>query len=83
MGGGVGLWVERALTKAVVWRKGCFHADSAAGSRFADRLLTVVASCRQQGRPLLALLVAVVKAALRGSPPPSLLRVSTRIAATR
>jgi hypothetical protein len=27
--------------------------DSGAGGRFAERLLTVVTSCRQQGRPLL------------------------------
>jgi transposase len=64
---------ERALRPAVLWRKGSFGSDSEAGSRFAERLLTVVASCRQQGRPLLAFLVAAVEAALRGSPPPSLL----------
>jgi hypothetical protein len=39
----------------VLWRKGSFGSASEAGSRFAERLLTVVASCRQQGRPLLAL----------------------------
>src|SRR5262249_22200523 len=43
---------ERALRPAVLWRKGSFGSDSEAGSRFAERLLTVVASCRQQGRPL-------------------------------
>jgi transposase len=64
---------ERALRPAVLWRKGSFGADSAAGSRFAARLLTVVASCRQQGRPLLAFLVAANEAALLGSPPASLL----------
>jgi len=64
---------ERALRPAVPWRKGRFGSDSAAGSRFAERLLTVVASCRQHGRPLLAFLVAAGKAAVRGSPPPSLL----------
>jgi transposase len=64
---------EGALRPAVVWRKGSFGSDSGAGSRFAERLLTVVASCRQQGRPLLAFLVAAGEAALRGSPPPTLL----------
>ena len=39
----------------------------------AEQLLTVVATCRQQGRSLLAFLVAAVEAALRGSSPPSLL----------
>jgi transposase len=64
---------ERALRPAVLWRKGSFGAASEAGSRFTERLLTVVASCRQQGRPLLTFLVAAVEAALRGSSPPSLL----------
>jgi transposase len=64
---------ERALRPTVLWRKGSFGSDSAAGSRFVERLLTVVASCRQQGRSLLAFLVAAGEAALRGSPPPSLL----------
>jgi hypothetical protein len=44
-----------------------------ARDRFAERRLTVVLSCRQQGRPLLHFLVATSGAALRGSPPPSLL----------
>ena len=66
---------ERALRPAVLWRKGCFGSDSEAGSRFAERLLTVVASCRQQGRPLLVFLVAAVEASLRSSSPPSLLPV--------
>ena len=64
---------ELALRPAVLWRKGSFGSDSDAGSRFAERLLTVVASCRQQGRPLLAFLVAAVEAARQGSRPPSLL----------
>jgi transposase len=64
---------ERALRPAVLWRKGSFGSDSEAGSRFAERLLTVVASCRQQGRRLLDLLVAAGEAALLGTAAPSLL----------
>ncbi len=64
---------ERALRPAVLWRKGGVGSDSEHGSRFAERLLTVVASCRQRGRPLLAFLVAAGEAALRSSAPPSLL----------
>ncbi len=64
---------ERALRPAVLWRKARFGSDSEAGSRFAERLLTVVASCRQQGRPLLDFLVAAGGAAVWGLPPPSLL----------
>ncbi len=67
---------ERAVRPAVLWRKGSFGSDREAGSRFAERLLTVAASCRQQGRPLLVFLVAAVEAALRGSRPPSLIPAS-------
>jgi transposase len=55
---------ERALRPAVLWRK---------GSRFAERLLTVVASCRQQDRRPLDFLVAVGEATLQGTAAPSLL----------
>jgi transposase len=65
---------ERALRPAVLWRKGSFGSDSEAGSRFAERLLTIVATCRQQGRRLLDFLVATGEAAVRGTAPPSLIR---------
>jgi transposase len=64
---------ERALRPAVLWRKGSFGSDSEGGSRFAERLLTVVATCRQQGRPLLDFLAAAAEAALQGTAAPSLL----------
>jgi transposase len=64
---------ERALRPAVLWRKGCFGSDSEAGSRFAERLLTVAATCRQQGRSLVDFLVAAGEAALQATAPPSLL----------
>jgi len=49
---------ERAMRPAVLWRTGSFGSDSEAGSRLAERLLTVVASCRRQGRQLLDFLAA-------------------------
>ena len=64
---------ERALRPAVLWRKGSFGCESESGSRFAERLLTVVASCRQQSCPPLDFWVAAAEAILWGSPPPSLL----------
>jgi transposase len=67
---------ERALRPAVLWRKGSFGSDSAAGSRFVERMMTVVTTCRQQGRRLLDFLLAAGQAALNGTPAPSLLRSS-------
>jgi transposase len=64
---------ERALRPTVLWREGSFGSDSRAGSRFAERLLTVAATCRQQGRPLLDFLVAAGEATLRRTGAPSLL----------
>ena len=67
--------VEPAPRPAVLWRKGSFGSDSEAGSRFVERLLTVVATCRQQGRQLLDFLVTAGEAALGGNPARSLLTV--------
>jgi transposase len=63
---------EQALRPAVLWRKGSFGSHSPAGSRFAERLLTVSATCRQQGRDLLGFLLAANQAARLGTLPPSL-----------
>ncbi len=41
---------ERALRHAVLWRKVCFGVESERGTRFAERILTVVQSLRSQGR---------------------------------
>jgi transposase len=62
---------ERALRHAVCWRKMSFGTDSAGGSRFVERILTVVATCRQQGRDVLAFLTAAAEAARTGATPPS------------
>jgi transposase len=55
-----------------LWCKGDFGSDSKAGGRVAERLLTVVATCRQQGRLLLDSLLAVGEAALEVTAAPSL-----------
>ncbi|MBL9161688.1 MAG: transposase [Planctomycetaceae bacterium] len=41
---------ERALRHAVIWLKLSFGAQSAPGSRFVETILTVLETCRQQGR---------------------------------
>ena len=63
---------ERALRPAVVWRKSCYGTQSALGSRFVERMLSVRATCAQQGRNLFALLTDAVCAAWAGQPAPSL-----------
>jgi len=64
---------ERALHRAVIWRRRSFGTQSAAGSRFAERLLTVVTTLRQQERDVLDYLTVACTAALCGQPAPSLL----------
>jgi transposase len=67
---------EQALRPAVLWRKGSFGTHSPAGSRFAERMLTVSATCRQQGRDLLDFLTQATQAARLGTLPPSLIPAS-------
>lgn len=64
---------ERALRHAVIWRKLSFGTQSAAGSRFVERMLTVVETCRRQDRNAFDWLTDAVQANLRGKPAPSLL----------
>ena len=63
---------ERAVRHGVLWRKMSFGTQSERGSRFVERLLTTLMTCRQQGRNVLAFLVAARSAALNGTPAPSL-----------
>ncbi len=44
---------ERAIRPAVLWRKGSFGTDSPIGSRFVERILSVVTTLKQQGRNVL------------------------------
>ena len=64
---------ERALRHAVIWRKLSFGTQSAGGSRFVERLLTVVETCRRQSRNTFAWLTNTVEAHLAGKPAPSLM----------
>jgi transposase len=64
---------ERALRHAVLWRKVSHGTASAAGSRFVASILSVVESCRQQGRNVLNFLTACAEARLAKGPLPSLL----------
>ena len=50
--------------------------DSESGSRFVERVLTVVGTCRQQGRGVLDYLSSCFHAARNGQAIPSLLPVA-------
>jgi transposase len=64
---------ERALRHAVMWRKTSYGTDSEAGSRFVGNILSIVATCRQQGRNVLEFLTQCCQAYIQGAPLPSLL----------
>ena len=68
----LGARAEQALRRAVIWRKQRFGSQSGSGSRFVERILSVVATARQQGRNVFALLVDTLQANWSGNPPPSL-----------
>ncbi len=64
---------ERALRPAVLWRKGCFGADSDDGNVFVARILTVRETCRQQPKHLLRFLTDAIIASRHGLSSPPLL----------
>lgn len=64
---------ERVLRHAVVWRKSSLGTDSEAGSRFVERVLTVVQTLRLQNRNVLDYMTTACEASLRGDRAPSLL----------
>jgi transposase len=63
---------ERALRPAVIWRKLSFGTQSAAGSRFVERMLTVIETCRRRGQNAFAWLTDAVRARWGGQPGPCL-----------
>jgi transposase len=64
---------ERAVRHAVCWRKTSYGTAGANGSRFVERILTVVATCRLQGRKCLDFLTTCLQAARRDSILPTLI----------
>ena len=70
---------ERAIRPAVLWRKGSFGTDSEPGSRFVERILTVVTTLRLQQRNVLDYVTSACQAHLLGQPAPSLLPPGARI----
>ena len=70
---------ERAMRHAVIWRKISGGTDSVNGSRFVERMLTVVATCRQQGCNILEYLRSCFEANRLRQPHPSLLPAAPNI----
>jgi transposase len=63
---------ERALRHGVIYRKTSGGTESEAGSRFVERMLSVVATCRQQEVNVLDYLTRCYQARLDGQAAPSL-----------
>jgi transposase len=65
---------ERALRGPVIHRKLCHGTRSDDGERFAERALSIAATCRQQHRSLFDYLSELLAAHTRGDPLPALAR---------
>jgi transposase len=72
---------ERALRHGVIYRKLSGGTDSASGSRFVERMLSVVATCRQREMKVLDYLTRCYRAHLDGVPVPSLIPTASTIPA--
>jgi hypothetical protein len=66
---------ERALRHGVLWRKMSHGPKSAVGSKYLERIWSVVETCRQQGRGVWDYLTSYVAAAAEGRVLPTLLTV--------
>jgi len=70
---------EQAIRPAVLWRKCSYGSQSAQGSLFVGRMMTVVTSLRRQQRPVLDYLAEACHAKRLGLPAPSLLPVANPV----
>ncbi len=64
---------EQVLRKIVIWRKVCFGTWSANGTRYLERVMTVVATCRLQNRSVYGFLREAIQSHLERRKSPSLL----------
>jgi len=68
---------ERAVRQGVLWRKISFGTQSERGARHVERILTVCATCRLQGRSVIEYLRTACSCHLSGIPAPSLIKTAT------
>ena len=59
---------ERAIRKAVLWRKVSLGVESEHGARFVERILTLAGTARKRGIDLLEWLAQAMTASLYGKP---------------
>jgi len=64
---------ERSVRQGVLWRKMSFGTQSERGARYVERILTVCATCRLQGRSVIEYLRDACRRHLAGLPAPSLI----------
>ena len=64
---------EQGIRPAVMWRRVSFGTNSAVGSRYGERMLTVTTTLRQQGRDVYGFLCDAVRASSEGVRPQSIL----------
>ncbi len=63
---------ERIIRQAVLWRKMCFGTQSKRGAKYAERILTVCATCRLQHRSIIAYIRNACHCHSNNLPAPSL-----------
>ena len=66
---------EQAVRPAVRLRNNSFGTQSPSGSRFVEKMMTVVETCRRQGRNALGFLKETMRAASTGARGPTLVCV--------
>jgi len=66
---------EQVLRNIVIWRKTSFGTQSSIGTRYLERIMTVVTSCKLQKRNVLNFVTEAVIAHLNQSQAPSLLPI--------
>jgi transposase len=71
---------ERIVRQAVLWRKSSFGTQSERGACYVERMLTVCATCRLQGRSVIEYLRDACRCHLSGVPVPSLVKTAGDLA---
>ena len=73
---------ERIVRQGVLWRKSSFGTQSERGARYVERILTVCATCRLQGRSVIEYLRDACRCHLERIPAPPLIKTAGNLAKT-